>query len=177
MGKSFEDLLTAMPEIANAVNGFENADAQQRALDALLDAFFGHEREVRDTPDAASSDGRNGAGGPGVNSATGVSREGWEQQLFDGLPDEHRVAKGKRDHQAVWATIVLRQLGQEATTTSIASIVSKRLGMSPEDKDNLSGRLSKLTPQYLRREDRTEGRGFAYFPTRDSLKIFGDLKS
>lgn len=176
MGKSFEDLLEAMPEIANAVNGFENADAQQRALAALLDAFFGHEREVRDSSDAGSSDGSGGGASPPLKSPE-VDHEVWEQQLFDGLPDEHRVAKGKRDHQAVWAAIILRQLGQEATTTSIASIVSKRLGMSPEDRDNLSSRLSRLTPQYLRRDDRAEGRGFAYFPTRDSLKVFEDLKA
>lgn len=173
MGQTFEDLLAEMDAIAAAVNAFESEEAQRRALDALLDAFFGHEREVRDTPSVPLQDKPDSTA---PNQAS-TDRAEWEQEVYEGLPDEHLVAKGKRDHQAVWAVSVLRQLGQEANTTSVASVIAKRLGVSPEDKDNLSARLGKLTPQFLRRDDRDEGRGYQYFPTRQSLKVFEGLKS
>lgn len=48
MGKSFEDLLERMPTMAKAVNAFDSESTKQRALDALLDAFLGHERQGRD---------------------------------------------------------------------------------------------------------------------------------
>lgn len=175
MGATFEDLLDSMPAMAEAVNGFDSEDTQRRALDALLDAFFGHEPEVRD---AAPEDERTEStdderpDSPNGKAANETSLAGWEKEIYKGLPDDHDVSSGTRDQQAVWGAVVLRQQGRESTPETIREVVRKRLGVSPESRSNLSGRLGRLTPKYLSRDDRGEGRGYTYTPTRRALDIF-----
>lgn len=51
MVASFKDLLGQMPAIADAVNSFDSEATKKQALTALLDAFFGHERDLGDKVD------------------------------------------------------------------------------------------------------------------------------
>jgi hypothetical protein len=107
--------------------------------------------------------------------SSGPTSEGfpkWFEQLVEGLPEMNTIADGTRDQQTVWATIKLFSKGKDANTGSISKLI-KDIGISPERRSNLSGRLGRLTPKYLSREEIPDGNGaYRYFPTRACGDIF-----
>jgi len=99
------------------------------------------------------------------------------RRLINKIPDDHLVAtEGSRDQQTVWAVMRLWEQGEEATPAGVINIIKARLRMQPESRSNTSGRLADLTPRYLMREEREEGRGYAHKPTPNAVKIFEGLQ-
>lgn len=161
-----DDLLAKMAEIADAVNRFEDPEAGRIALRALLEH----------SGIASPNTGRQAPSEPGARGQTDSPpkrrSDSWEEEVYDGLPDDHVVAEGTRDQQAVWAVAQLQHEGQEAGRTEVGQIIKDRLGVSPESADNLSARLGRLAPKTLQRQKRSEGSGYAYRITRTSLSVF-----
>lgn len=103
------------------------------------------------------------------NSATG--QPVWFNGVVADMPDLDTVAKGSRDLQAAWGVVELNRRGDPATPGTIEKLVREELGISPEDKDNLSYRLGNgFTPKYTTRKK--EGRGFRYEATRSITELF-----
>lgn len=162
-----DDLLARMSDIADAVNRFEDPEAGRIALRALL------ENSGIADPTASQQAPADPADSGGKADSKPVRNDGsWEGTVYDGLPDDHVVAEGTRDQQAVWAVARLQQEGREAGRTEVAEMIKDRLGVSPETADNLSARLGRLTPKTLQRQKRSEGPGYAYRITRTSLSAF-----
>jgi len=102
--------------------------------------------------------------------------EPWQKKLISELPEGYLVAKGSRDQQTVWAVVKLLERGEEATPESVRKIIETGLGVASESPSNTSHSLRKLTPKYVKREEREEGRGYAYTPTAIALKAFEGLE-
>lgn len=97
---------------------------------------------------------------------------------FDNLPETYLIAKqGTREQQTVWSVIELCRSGKEATVDSVANNIKTKLGISPEKKSNTSTTLRNLTPRYLSRNKRETGKGYAYKPASDAIKIFDEFRS
>jgi hypothetical protein len=102
--------------------------------------------------------------------------EPWQKKLISELPEGYLVAKGSRDQQTVWAAIKLWEQGDEAMARTVRETIKTRLGVTPESQQNTSSRLRQLTPEYLGREKREEGQGYAYTPTAKALEVFEGLE-
>ena len=120
-------------------------------------------RSERQTPPAAPDTGGRG------KVATG--RPAWFDGVVDQMPDLDVVASGTRDLQAAWGVVELNRRGDPATPAAVERLVREELGISPEDKDNLSYRLGNgFTPKYTTRKK--EGRGFRYEATLSITELF-----
>ena len=107
--------------------------------------------------------------GDGGEAATG--QPAWFDGVVDQMPDLDVVASGSRDLQAAWGVVELNRRGDPATPAAVERLVREQLGISPEDKDNLSYRLGNgFTPKYTTRKK--EGRGFRYEATRSITELF-----
>lgn len=100
---------------------------------------------------------------------------GW-QELARGLPGDFVVKeRGSRDQQTVWAVIKVCSNHEEATPEAVCRTIRTALSKKPEHEKNATNRLGRLTPKYLKRERRQDGKGFAYAPTDKALEIFEGL--
>ena len=79
---------------------------------------------------------------------------------------------GDRTKQAVWAVVTLHGRGAEVTSDAIRDIIRTELGTAPQNGANTARTLRDLTPKYLMRRDRTDGRGYVYQPTANALDAF-----
>jgi hypothetical protein len=102
--------------------------------------------------------------------------EPWQKKPISGLPEDYLVAEGSRNQQTVWAVIKLWEQGDEATAKTVRETIQTRLGVTPESQENTSHRLRRLTPEYLGREKREEGQGYAYTPAGKALEVFKGLE-
>lgn len=116
------------------------------------------------------------------NSPTGTPAEkppkhnSWEERLFANLPEGHLVQeRGDRKQQTVWAVASLHQRGTDVTSEEIRRLIRTELGIAPQNDQNTARTLRGLTPRYVVRRDRTEGRGYIYEPTARSIEIFEDM--
>lgn len=123
-----------------------------------------------------SAPGAGTHGGRELEESTEVSTgPTWLSELAEKLPERHLVAEGTRNQQLAWAVTQLALRDEEATTETVRRIIREELGVSPPDTSNASRKLGQqLTPKYLHRKKRQEGRGYAYSPTRKVAELFTD---
>jgi hypothetical protein len=89
----------------------------------------------------------------------------------------HSVSRrGSRKQQAVWAVMRLAEKGEEAINETIRGVIKTELSVTPQSRMDTNTTLRKLTPKYVRREKREEGKGLRYFPTAHSPEIFEGLE-
>ena len=120
-------------------------------------------RERQVAPPESSASGNNGS--------SADSQPAWSEGVIGKMPDLDVVASGNRNLQAAWGVVELNNRGEPATPAAIELLVREELGISPEDKDNLSYRLGNgFTPKYTTRKK--EGRGFRYEATRAITELF-----
>jgi hypothetical protein len=100
-----------------------------------------------------------------------------QERLVSQLPEDYLVAaKGTRDQQTVLVAIRLWHQGEEVNPASVMDSVKTQLCVPPESRSNTSARLRDLSPRYLTRRQREEGRGYAYEPTLKAIEIFEGLE-
>lgn len=131
--------------------------AFRTVLERLLEREGGPEKDAPQTPPEA------------------IESDSWEERLLKELPEGHVVQEeGDRGQQTVWAVATLHGRDLEATTEQIRRIIRTELGIAPQNEQNTARTLRKLTPRFLIRRERPDGRGYVYEPTARSVEIFED---
>ena len=105
------------------------------------------------------------------SSPSSVESE-WDKMLSELPPDYTIAGKGSRDQQTAWAVIKLHCEGLEATPASVVNCIKAHLCIPPESDSNTSKRLKGLTPRYLMRKNREEGKGYVYESKPSTIDIF-----
>lgn len=96
---------------------------------------------------------------------------------MQGVPPAYIVSKnGDRGQQTAWAVARLAEKGEEANNESIRELIQTELSVTPQTRMDTNRSLKRLTPRYVRRERKGEGRGFRYLPTEKTGELFGGLE-
>jgi hypothetical protein len=158
-----EDLRKTLNEAAKAVEDLPE-HLQEVAFSIILERRLEH---------GSSAGAEGNSAEPESDSATNESNNlPWLDDVIDDLPDTHDVADGTRREQAAWAVTYLVADEKSATTESVRDTIKTRLGVTPQSSANMSSTLGDLTPKYLSREGKKEGKGYTYMPTVNVADLF-----
>jgi hypothetical protein len=126
-------------------------------------------------PDTSTTE-NEGSPALGSNHGPTGQRPDWREQVVTGLPEAYRIQEdGNRAQQAVWAVVTLQSRGVEVTSEAIMNVIRTELGIAPQNSMNTARTLRKLTPRFVMRRDRPDGRGYVYEPTARALDAFEGL--
>lgn len=103
------------------------------------------------TPERQGGSSASDTGGDGGGSAT--SQPAWFDGVVEQIPELDVVASGNRDLQAAWGVVELNKRGEPAMSAAIERLVREELGVSPEDKDNLSYPWEQIHPEVHHQEE------------------------
>jgi hypothetical protein len=99
--------------------------------------------------------------------------DSWLDWVVQNIPEPYEIARnGNRDQQTVWSVVMLHSRYKEAIVGTVQEIIRTELGITPQNRQNTGRQLRRLTPRFLIRRNRTEGKGYKYEPTTHSAEIF-----
>lgn len=106
-----------------------------------------------------------------------VESNDWRDRVAGEMPEAYDIqGRGSRQQQAVWAVVTLFARGADATTEEIMKLIRTELGIAPQNEQNTARTLRNLTPRFVMRRDRADGRGYVYEPTANALDAFENLR-